>query len=61
MEEKGIPYCRKVVDLRNQTAVAWYKEHVNPLGKVPAIRHEGLSLYESEIINDSYLKSFKGK
>lgn len=54
LEEKGIPYSRRVINLKNKTEVDWYKEHVNPLGKVPAIRDtDGTILYESEIINDT--------
>jgi hypothetical protein len=59
LEEKGIPYSRRVVNLKNKTEVDWYKQNVNPLGKVPAIRDsDGTTLYESEIINEACLFSF---
>ncbi|CAK9038346.1 Probable glutathione S-transferase DHAR1 [Durusdinium trenchii] len=59
LEEKGIPYSRRVINLKNKTEVDWYKEHVNPLGKVPAIRDtDGTILYESEIINEYLQQKF---
>lgn len=59
LEEKGIPYSRRVVNLKNKTEVDWYKQNVNPLGKVPAIRDsDGTTLYESEIINEYLEQKF---
>ena len=40
----------------------WYKQNVNPLGKVPAIRDDdGTTLYESEVINETQHDSEKKK
>lgn len=62
LEEKGIPYSRRVVNLQNKTQMEWYKQNVNPLGKVPAIRDDdGTTLYESEVINETQHDSEKNK
>lgn len=60
LEEKGLPYVRKLVDVRNESQRKWYIEHINPLGKVPSIRDlsDGTVLYESEIINEYLEQKF---
>mmetsp|Transcript_40055 Transcript_40055/g.101754 ORF Transcript_40055/g.101754 Transcript_40055/m.101754 type:complete len:285 (-) Transcript_40055:535-1389(-) len=62
LEEKGIKYTRKLVDFRDETAKAWYKENINPLGKVPSIKDtsDGTVIYESEIINEYLDQRFAG-
>lgn len=60
LEEKGLPYVRKLVDVRNESQRSWYREHINPLGKVPSIRDlsDGTVLYESEIVNEYLEQKF---
>ncbi|CAE7408843.1 DHAR1 [Symbiodinium natans] len=60
LEEKGVPYKRTVVNVRNSTEREWYVKNVNPLGKVPSIRDltDGTVLYESEIINEYLEQKF---
>jgi len=62
LEEKGLPYTRRLVDLRNESERAWYVENINPLGKVPSIRDQsdGTLLYESEIVNEYLEQKFAG-
>mmetsp|Transcript_120162 Transcript_120162/g.365522 ORF Transcript_120162/g.365522 Transcript_120162/m.365522 type:complete len:285 (+) Transcript_120162:37-891(+) len=54
LEEKQLPYTRRLVNIRNETERSWYVEQVNPLGKVPSIRDsaDGTVVYESEIVNE---------
>lgn len=49
MIEKGIEYSLTEVDLYNKPD--WWKE-LSPYGKVPLIRHNGETVYESRIINE---------
>mmetsp|Transcript_43252 Transcript_43252/g.135897 ORF Transcript_43252/g.135897 Transcript_43252/m.135897 type:complete len:221 (-) Transcript_43252:19-681(-) len=60
LEEKGLPYTRRLVDIRNQSEREWYRANVNPLGKVPSIRDmsDGTILYESEIVNEYIEQKF---
>jgi len=60
LEEKGLQYTRKLINIRNASERAWYVEHVNPLGKVPSIRDasDGTIVYESEIVNEYLAQKF---
>lgn len=60
LEEKGVPYTRTLVNVRNATEREWYVKNINPLGKVPSIRDltDGTVLYESEIINEYLEQKF---
>lgn len=62
LEEKGIPYTRTLVDLRNESSKKWYAENVNPLGKVPSVRDasDGTVVYESEVVNEYLEQRFAG-
>lgn len=63
LEEKGLAYRRRLVNVRNATERAWYVENVNPLGKVPSIRDvsDGTTLYESEVVNEYLEQKFAGR
>jgi len=63
LEEKGLPYTRKLVNVRNQSERDWYVSNINPLGKVPSIRDlsDGTVLYESEIVNEYLDQKFVGQ
>ena len=58
LEEKGISYTTTPVDLSGDRT--WYRQNINPLGKVPAIRHaaSGAVIYESEIVNEFLEQQF---
>ncbi|KAJ7515749.1 hypothetical protein O6H91_22G026000 [Diphasiastrum complanatum] len=47
LEEKGIPYDAKLVDLNNKPA--WFLE-ANPEGKVPVIKDDGKWVADSDVI-----------
>lgn len=46
--EKGLEFGLTEIDLFNRPA--WFRD-VSPYGKVPVLRHEGATIYESAIIN----------
>lgn len=46
--EKGLPFALTEVDLFDRPA--WFRD-VSPYGKVPVLVHEGVTIYESAIIN----------
>jgi len=46
--EKGLDFVLTEIDLFNRPA--WFQA-VSPYGKVPVLRHEGATIYESAIIN----------
>lgn len=54
LEEKGLSYERRPVNLQEPEERQWYVANVNPLGKVPSIRDvsDDLVVYESEIVNE---------
>jgi glutathione S-transferase len=62
LEEKGLEYDRKLIDVRNASERQWYVEHVNPLGKVPSIRDtaDGTIVYESGVVNEYLEQKFAG-
>ncbi|KAI5069591.1 hypothetical protein GOP47_0015892 [Adiantum capillus-veneris] len=47
LEEKGVPYDLKLVDLANKPD--WFVE-INPEGKVPVVKHEGKWVPDSDVI-----------
>ncbi len=47
--EKGLDFTLMEVDLSNKPD--WFDE-ISPYGKVPVIRHEGRTIYESAVINE---------
>ena len=50
LEELKVPYERVEVNLRDEEQRAAFEEHINPRGKVPALRDESVTLFESLII-----------
>jgi len=54
-EEKGVPYA--IAPLRPHTPDV---EAIHPLGKIPAMRHGDLALFESKAITTYIDKSFAG-
>ncbi len=46
--EKGLDFVLTEIDLFNRPA--WFRD-MSPYGKVPVLRHEGATIYESAIIN----------
>ncbi len=46
--EKGLDFVLNEIDLYNRPA--WFAD-ISPYGKVPVLRHEGTTVYESAIIN----------
>eukprot|EP00250_Pteridium_aquilinum_P013979 c21701_g1_i1 orf=95-970(+) len=55
LEEKGIPYNAKYVDLTNKPD--WFLE-INPEGKVPVIKHEGKWVPDSDVITQIIEEKF---
>ena len=50
LEELGVDYDRLEVNLRDEAQREAFEEAVNPRGKVPALRDESVTLFESLII-----------
>ena len=50
LEELGVDYELRVVDFRNDAQLAPEYRAVNPMGKVPAIRHKGTTVTETVAI-----------
>ncbi len=50
LSEKKIPFALEEIDLQNKPA--WFDRNVSGYGKVPAIEHEGVRVWESAIINE---------
>ena len=50
LEELGVPHDKKKVDLRAGEAAKAELLKVNPNGKVPAIVHDGVAIWESSAI-----------
>lgn len=50
LEELGVDYERLEVNLRDEAQRQAFEEAVNPRGKVPALRDESVTLFESLII-----------
>jgi len=50
LSEKHIEFELKEIDLQNKPA--WFDQKVSGYGKVPAIEHEGVYLWESAVINE---------
>lgn len=55
LEEKGIPYNAKYVDLTSKPD--WFLE-INPEGKVPVIKHEGKWVSDSDVITQIIEEKF---
>lgn len=64
LEEAGVPYTRKDVDMKNKEHKSLSFLELNPMGKVPALVDEDLTLFESMAINyyvaDAYKKELIG-
>ena len=58
LEELGINYKTKAVNLRDEAEKAWFLENVNPRGKVPAVRDDGFVLFESLLINEYLVEKY---
>jgi len=50
LAEKKVQFELKEVDLQNKPA--WFDQSVSAYGKVPALEHEGASIWESAVINE---------
>ena len=50
LAEKKIPFELKEIDLRNKPA--WFDASISGYGKVPALDHGGVRLWESTIVNE---------
>lgn len=48
LEELGVPYEKVLVDLKAERPAAFLK--INPNGKVPALVHDGVAIFESAAI-----------
>jgi glutathione S-transferase len=55
LAEKGIPFALHEIDLQNKPA---HFLATSAYGKVPAIEHEGVHLYESAVINEYLDEAF---
>jgi len=53
--EKGLDFTLREVDLSNKPA--WFDE-ISPYGKVPVLRHNGQTIYESAVINEYLDEAF---
>jgi len=53
--EKGLPFVLTEIDLFNRPE--WFRD-VSPYGKVPVLRHDGATIYESAIINQYLDEAF---
>ena len=64
LEEAGIPYTRKEVDMRSNEHKSAEFLKINPMGKVPAMVDGDITLFESMAINfyiaDTYKKELLG-
>ncbi|MDD4974891.1 MAG: glutathione S-transferase family protein [Bacteriovorax sp.] len=64
LEEAGVPYTLKEVDMRNKEHKSAEFLKINPMGKVPALVDGDLTLFESMAINyyiaDTYKKELLG-
>lgn len=64
LEEAGVPYTRKDVDMKNKEHKSPEFLKINPMGKVPAMVDGDVTLFESMAINfylaDTYKKELLG-
>jgi glutathione S-transferase len=64
LEEAGVPYTLKEVDMRNKEHKSAEFLKINPMGKVPAMVDGNVTLFESMAINyyiaDTYKKELLG-
>jgi glutathione S-transferase len=64
LEEAGVPYTLKEVDMRNKEHKSPEFLKINPMGKVPAMVDGDITLFESMAINyyiaDNYKKELLG-
>lgn len=64
LEEAGVPYTLKDVDMRNKEHKSAEYLKINPMGKVPAMIDGDITLFESMAINfyiaDTYKKELLG-
>ncbi len=62
LEEPGLPYELKTVDFTPETLKSSEYLQVNPLGKVPSIQDNGLTMFESGAILEYILEKYgKGR
>jgi glutathione S-transferase len=62
LEELGLPYELKTVDFTPETLKSSEYLQVNPLGKVPSIQDNGLTMFESGAILEYILEKYgKGR
>lgn len=59
LEEAGVPYTLKEVDMRNKEHKSPEFLKINPMGKVPALTDGDLKLFESMAINCYIAKAYK--
>jgi glutathione S-transferase len=64
LEEAGVPYTVKEIDMRNKEHKSAEFLKINPMGKVPALTDGDVTLFESMAINfyiaDTYKKELLG-
>jgi len=62
LNELGLSFTTKPINLRDAEQKAWFLEHVNPRGKVPALRdaQAGITIFESLLINEYLAEAYGG-